>query len=160
MKTTSLALLHGLLAFGLLTACQTFAPDDSETAPGNWNVLSDADLATTHGHIDFVKHVKPILEAKCVICHNHATLPGFSLENRKEAFAGGPLGRRIMPGRPEDSALLIHVTTAHFKVQAMPPVGERLTKDERRILTAWVKQGAWWPRGKAGVLNPNAASGG
>ncbi len=130
-----------------LTACHTPTNSHSETAPADWNVLSVSALKSSHGKIDFVTHVKPVLEAKCVACHNRETLPFFSMENRALAFASPS---RIVPGHPEKSTLIINGTQNHAKT--MPPVGERLTPDEKRILTEWVRQGALWPDGKAGTL--------
>lgn len=130
-----------------LTSC--ISPHESETAPENVEVLSEAALKNSHHTIDFVTQVKPVLEAKCVICHNRKTLPFFSLDNRKLAFA---VPTRIVPGHPEKSLLIVNGTMNHAKT--MPPVGNRLTSDEKRILTAWVKQGAVWPEGRAGNLHP------
>ena len=79
----------------------------------------------------------------------------FSLENHERAFQGGPLGKRIIPGQPDDSALIIHIASTHSSIKAMPPVGNRLTADEIRILTIWVKQGASWRKGKAGDMTPH-----
>ena len=118
------------------------------------NVLSkEAIKAAKTGQVDFVTHVKPVLEAKCVMCHNREALPGhMSLETRKEAMRSGALGAYIVPGHPETSLLVKNVHSAHQKVSVMPAVGERLTKDEYTILTKWVTEGANWPSGKAGTL--------
>lgn len=133
-----------------LVACKT--PRHSETAPENWEVLSADALRTSHGIIDFTTHVKPVLEAKCVVCHNLQTLPFFSLENRALAFKAGAAGPRIVPGHPAKSPLVHNATGAHS--QTMPPVGERMTVNEKRIIAEWVAQGAQWPQGKVGELHP------
>jgi len=144
--------LSSLLCLLLLASCTT--PSDSETKPMGANVLSkDAIHAAKTGPVDFVTHVKPVLEAKCVMCHNRKALPGHgSLENRQEAVRTGELGAYIQPGHPEYSLLVADVKTAHQKLTVMPAVGERLTPDEVAILTKWVKEGAKWPAGKAGTL--------
>lgn len=144
-----------LASAALLTGCESTSSEQPETAPADWNVLDAKTLAGSHGRIDFVTHVKPILQLKCVPCHSQATYPAFSLETRQKAFQGGPLGRRIIPGEPDESALILHIASTHRSIQVMPPVGNRLTADEIRILTAWVKQGAPWPRGKAGDMTPH-----
>jgi len=145
-------LLSNLLCVLALASCAT--PPDPETKPMGENVLSqDAIHAAKTGPVDFAAHVKPVLEAKCVMCHNRKALPGrMSLENRQEAMRTGALGAYIVPGHPEQSLLVANVKTAHQKVSVMPAVGERLTTDEYAILTKWVKEGAPWPAGKAGVL--------
>jgi uncharacterized membrane protein len=147
-------LLAAAAAISLIPACQSTTTEQPETAPADWNVLDAKALKSSHGHVDFVTHVKPILEQKCVPCHSQTVYPMFSLESRQKAFEGGPLGKRIIPGDPNDSALVFHIASTHRSIQVMPPVGNRLTADEIRILTAWVKQGAEWPRGKAGNLSP------
>ena len=145
-----------MLLLALLSACQSTTEGPSETAPAVGSVLDGKALATSHGTIVFSTHVKPVLEAKCLPCHQHGVLDFFTLEDRTQAFAAGAAGPRILPGRPEKSLLLIHAHGQTPGVKAMPPVGERLTEDERRILTAWISQGAVWPRGAAGRLDRNA----
>ncbi len=141
-----------LLCVLVLASCAT--PPDSETKPLGANVLSkDAIHAARHGPVDFVAHVKPVLEAKCVMCHNRQALPGhLSLESRKEALRTKALGTYIVPGHPETSLLVANVKTVHQRVSVMPAVGERLTADEYAIINKWVKEGAAWPAGRAGTL--------
>lgn len=141
-----------LLSVLVLASCTT--PPNPETKPMGEDVLSKAEIkAAKSGPVDFTAHVKPVLEAKCVMCHNRKALPGHgSLENRKEAVRSGALGAYIVPGHPESSLLVANVKSAHQKVSVMPAVGERLTPDEYAILTKWVKEGAQWPAGAAGTL--------
>ena len=141
------------LALALLLASCT-APVDSETKPLGENVLTKEHIhAAKHGPVNFTSHVKPVLEAKCVMCHNRKALPGhMSLENRSEAMRSGALGTFIVPGSPENSLLISNVHSAHSKMSVMPAVGERLTDDEYAILKKWVKEGARWPAGAAGEL--------
>ena len=117
--------------------------------------LSAAALASSHGKISFTEHVKPVLQSKCVVCHNVKDQPWFSMQKREPVFARGAYGPRIVPGKPEESSLISKGTLNH--AGTMPPVGDRLTVEEKRILTAWVSQGAEWPAGKAGEISlPNA----
>lgn len=145
-----------VMAVFLLLSCKTPSPEEPETAPADWEVLSKEALATSHGRIDFATHVKPVLEAKCVVCHQRKVLPFFSLENQKLAFGEGRTGARIVPGKPDESRLLMHAHGSTPGLKRMPPVGECLTPDENRILRAWIAQGAAWPSGAAGVLDPHA----
>jgi len=144
--------LSSLLCAFLIASCAT--PLDPETKPMGENVLSKEQIrAAKSGPVDFVAHVKPVLERKCVMCHNRKALPGhMSLENRTQAMRSGALGAYIVPGHPENSLLVANVHSAHQNVSVMPAVGERLTKDEYEILTKWVKEGANWPAGPAGTL--------
>lgn len=139
----------------LLSACSHPADNGSQTSPPGQTVLGAAALKDAATKVDFKTHVKPILETKCVMCHNRKTLPGrMSLENKKLALARGATGMPIWPGYPEHSQILTKIKSAHAHVNAMPPVGERITKDEIAVLTKWIKDGAEWPDGRAGKLDP------
>ena len=146
------SVLFNLLCILFIAACAT--PTDPETKPLGENVLSmEAIHAAKTGPVDFVVHVKPVLEAKCVMCHNRKALKGhMSLENRTQAMRSGALGAYIVPGHPEKSLLVANTASTHQNVSVMPAVGERLTKDEYAILTKWVKEGASWPSGASGML--------
>jgi len=136
----------------VLVSCA--APPDSQTKPMGEDVLSKEQIrAAKTGPVDFVAHVKPVLEWKCVMCHNRKALPGHaSFESRREALRTKTLGTYIVPGHPETSLLVANTASTHKNVSVMPAVGERLTKDEYAILTKWVKEGANWPSGAAGTL--------
>lgn len=142
-----------LLCAGVLSSCAT-APE-SETKPMGIEVLDrDAIHAAKRGPVSFVTHVKPVLEAKCVTCHNRKTLPGHaSLETRDEALRTGVLGTYAVPGHPEKSLLVHNVESTHRNASVMPAVGMRLTAAEYHILKKWVKEGAIWPAGREGVLH-------
>jgi cytochrome c5 len=137
----------------LLLACASTPPPDGETIYAGRNILSPAEIVAAKQKPVFGAHIKPILETRCVICHNARELPGrMSLENWKLSMASG----MIVPGHPERSLLVYNIDSKHAGVNSMPPVGERITKDELEILTQWIKQGAEWPEGRAGQLDPNA----
>jgi mono/diheme cytochrome c family protein len=147
--------LFSLASLALLTlgAC-TYPQPSSETRPLGDDVLS-ASLRreALRGQVNFANHIKPILETKCAMCHNQDALPGrMSLANRREAQRSGALRGFIVPGQPEASSLITRTNDAHNGVQAMPPVGERLTRDEIAILRRWIAQGAPWPQGAEGQL--------
>jgi uncharacterized membrane protein len=142
-----------LLTVAILSAC-TSSESESETRPTGQNVLDDTILkSAASGKISFTHHVKPILEAKCAMCHNQNGLPGsLSFASREAAVKTGTLGVFIVPGHPESSRLLTHLTSAHASVKAMPPVGETMTSEETALLSRWISQGAHWPAGEAGKL--------
>lgn len=136
----------------LLLACAS-TPPDGETIYAGRNILAPGEIVVARQKPVFEAHIKPILETRCVVCHNATELPGrMSLENRKVAMAS----RMIAPGHPEQSLLVHNIKGAHAGVNSMPPVGERITKDELAILTRWIKLGAEWPEGRAGQLDPHA----
>ena len=143
----------GVFAAMGLAAC-VVAPD-SETKPMGQNVLSsEAIRAAETEPVSFVAQVKPVLEGKCVMCHNREALPGhMHLESHRAAMLSRALGTFIVPGHPESSPLLGSAGSSHHSVSAMPIVGERLTVEESAILTKWINEGASWPAGAAGTLH-------
>ncbi len=134
-----------------ITAC-ALRPEP-ETRPAGEEVLSsEARRSAKTSAVDFVTQVKPILEQRCAMCHNHSSLKGrMSLESRREAVRSGALGTFIVPGHPERSLLVTNVES-HHQGNAMPVVGTRLTADEVLILSKWIREGASWPSGAAGTL--------
>ncbi len=149
--------LAGVLILG---ACVS-APEpagESETAPEGLTVLDAAALSMNDGPVGFERQVKPILESKCFACHRGDTAPaGFRMESRAFAMTRGESVQRIVPGKPEESRFLALAIT-HRHLGSMPPVGNRLTPGESKILRQWVIEGAKWPEGKAGQLHVSTLS--
>lgn len=145
-----LALTFG---FAALTAC-TSPESESETRQQGTNVLEETAIKEAQAaQVSFTNHVKPILEAKCAVCHNSSAQPGrLSMASQAEAQKTGTLGVFIIPGKPDQSRFISQINSAHASIKAMPPVGETLTADEIRLLRRWISQGAEWPAGQAGTL--------
>lgn len=105
--------------------------------------------------VDWTMHVRPVLISRCINCHHSGAMFGqLSLENRAMAFherAGGPV---ILPGRPDSSPLYQVLRMPPKDLKAMPPSGHRITDREMSLIYDWIKQGATWPEGKAGILKP------
>jgi uncharacterized membrane protein len=140
-----------LLVCATLVGCRTSPDSSPETLPDDWSPLKPAQISTAlNGEVDFVTHVRPVLTAKCVYCHQGATSAGgFNMERRASFMAAGAKGPRVVPGSPAKSLLVANVSKTHEKVQAMPPVGNRVTKDELLLLKRWIAQGVPWPESVA-----------
>ena len=139
-----------LFASSILVGCASLEPETS--LPGQ-EVLCASEIRVARKAPDFEKHVRPILQTKCVSCHTYEAQPNkMSLADSTAAKRSGAIGAMIVPGKPELSPLLMRLDNRHQGVQAMPPVGERLTKNEVKILTRWVELGAPWPHGAAGKV--------
>lgn len=95
--------------------------------------------------IDYNTEVKPILNKKCITCHGGVKQEGgFSLLFEEEAFAPTKSGKpAIIKFKPEESELIrrLHLTDPE---ERMPYKHDPLTKEEIKILTTWVKEGAKW----------------
>ena len=135
----------------LLTACVTH---EYGTTYLGIDFLSKSEIALAVVKPDFEKHVKPILEVRCVDCHNQQALPGkLNLTDRRSALTPTSTGHiAIVPYHPEHSPLLGRIDQAHGHLSSMPPVGEKITKNEVAILKQWIALGAPWPAGKSGKL--------
>ena len=134
----------------LITGCQT--PEGGTSITGR-DVLSAEQIRLAKSQPDFARHVKPILQTKCVMCHSLEAQPNkMSLANQTEASRTGAIGGMIVPGKPDQSTLLMRLDKSPTHLKAMPPVGERLTSNEVEILRRWIKNGADWPKGDAGTV--------
>jgi formylglycine-generating enzyme required for sulfatase activity len=91
---------------------------------------------------DFVRDIKPILEANCLACHNaQRNYAGVRLETAALAK------KTIVPGDPGKSTLWLTMETAPGKIKAMPPGGPQLPKEQRDLVKQWIVAGAQWPGG-------------
>jgi len=90
---------------------------------------------------DFEKDVAPILEAKCLFCHDSDAKKGkFDLSSRSAAFSHGSIGDLIdIVSGPEPQ---------------MPKKEAPLTDAQVNILSDWIAAGAPWPADRTLVYNP------
>ena len=104
-----------------------------------WYLFSD------HDKIDYNTQVKPIFNAKCITCHGGVKQKSeFSLLFREEALGHTKSGKpAIVPGKPGESELIRRITETDPD-ERMPYKHEKLSKNEIKILTQWIKQGAEW----------------
>jgi len=153
LRLPQLTLIAALLSTGL-SGCRTTARLEGETRPLGVTILTEASaMEALNGKVDFVRHIKPILEARCVMCHNDAALPGrMDLSNQDTARRTGVLGLFIVPGQPNRSTFVTRIVETQGHLLAMPPVGATVTNEEMVILRRWIAQGAEWPAGRAGKL--------
>jgi hypothetical protein len=95
--------------------------------------------------VDFSSQVKPILNKRCISCHGGVKQNGgFSVLFREEALDTTESGKyAIIPGDPEHSEMIRRINFTDPEMR-MPYKEEPLSKDEIRILTKWVEQGAEW----------------
>ena len=96
--------------------------------------------------VDFAREVQPLFEQHCLQCHGaEKQKSGYRLDVREIALTGGEShAPNIVPGQPEKSPLLRFVSGEDTEMR-MPPKGALLNADERRVLEAWVADGAIWP---------------
>lgn len=96
--------------------------------------------------LDFERNLRPILEARCLKCHDEKTRKG-----------GVALDRFFLAHQPTDSgeplfiqgdaaaSLLVHVIEATDPEERMPAKAEALPAAEIALIRAWIDAGAPWP---------------
>lgn len=93
----------------------------------------------------FKDKVAPILEARCLSCHNEQILAGgLSLQTRSAAIQGGESGEVIVPENPDGSYLLDLITPSKAKAE-MPKQADPLSAQEVALIRQWILDGAKWP---------------
>src|SRR5262245_11551227 len=91
----------------------------------------------------FEEKVRPILAENCYKCHGSDKQKGnLRLDVREAVFAGGESGPVIVPGKPDESAL---VEAIKWQALEMPPTG-KLTDSQIATITEWIRLGAPMPK--------------
>ncbi|MGV3723347.1 MAG: DUF1549 domain-containing protein, partial [Actinomycetota bacterium] len=104
--------------------------------------------------VDYGRQVKPVLQARCFSCHGALKQEaGLRLDTGHFIRKGGRLGKIVIPGRAEQSRLLLRVLAAN-PAQRMPPEGEALKPEEAVALKEWIAQGAVTPAAEAPETDP------
>lgn len=95
----------------------------------------------------FEKKIRPLLADNCYSCHAADTKPagGLRVDDHRGLLTGGDAGPAIVPGQPENSLLLRRVQQEDIK-RRMPKEGKALDAGQIADLTAWIRDGAVWPR--------------
>ena len=85
--------------------------------------------------------ILPILQSKCVSCHNDKKLKGeLKLSDSLSILKGGKSGKLFVPGNPEISLLLERLHMPLSEKKHMPPSGKpQLSPDELSLLFLWIK---------------------
>jgi hypothetical protein len=138
-RIAALGLLFGAL---VLDACKS-----RETTPEKpIHALADEEY--------FVTYVKPILETRCLTCHQGQHPPaGLSLVQRSDLFAPKKRWRAyVVPGDPQASLLLTSISPGGRHPRTIPPLEGNLTESELGALWEWIEDGAVWPDAPEGFL--------
>jgi len=101
--------------------------------------------------VDYNFHIKPILSDRCYKCHgpdDNAREAELSLHTAEGAYSASredSLYHIIVPGKPEESKLIAHITSSDPQ-QVMPPPESNLslTEEDIALLQRWIEQGASW----------------
>ncbi|RYG00397.1 MAG: hypothetical protein EOO02_14995, partial [Chitinophagaceae bacterium] len=104
--------------------------------------------AIAEGTIDFNFDIKPILSDRCFKCHGpdpnnrKADLRLDIEENALAALKDNPNAHSIVPGKPEQSELVLRVMSTDPQYMMPPPESNlSLNDEEKYLLKKWVAQG-------------------
>ena len=96
--------------------------------------------------VDYVKDVRPILRAKCAMCHNEAEPSGgLRLDGVAHVMKGGDSGPALVAGNSADSRMIQAVVQAGDLKMPPPEEGKPLEPAQIEILRRWIDQGAKIP---------------
>lgn len=101
--------------------------------------ITNLDSAEVFAHV-----VLPILDARCISCHNENKKKGDLLMTSGEALMeGGEGGPIIEAGNADGSEIFRRITLSEDHDDFMPPEGKRpLTDEQITIIGWWIDQGA------------------
>ena len=108
-------------------------------------IASPAPAAETP--LDYNRDVRPLLSDRCFKCHGPdaaARRGKFRLDVREDALTPRDGIVRLLPGRPEESELMLRIVSPHAD-EAMPPPedgGRPLSPAEQALIRRWIKEGA------------------
>jgi len=115
-----------------------------------------ASLALPVHAVDFAKDIQPLLETRCLECHNPGKVKGdLLMDTLANMVKGGEAGPSIVPGKPEESELLKRISLEKGHDDIMPPKGEPFTAGQIGAIKQWIAEGAKVPEGL--VMAPKSA---
>ena len=105
----------------------------------NVTLAEDPDSVQVYQHI-----IAPLLEDKCLECHNDSKLKGdLNLANQEAILAGGDNGDVITPGNAHESEIFRRITLRPDNKKFMPPDGKTpLSYNEVKLIEWWLNSGA------------------
>ena len=96
--------------------------------------------------VDFTNKVRPILSEYCFHCHGpdkSTREANLRLDLSEGALADLGGYSAVTPGKPEESELVFRLHSEDEEELMPPPeTGKSLTKEQKRILEEWIRQGA------------------
>jgi len=105
-------------------------------------------------HVDYLKHVKPVLAERCFACHGALKQEaGLRLDTAALAIKGGESGPAIVPGKAAESLLIQRVSSTD-ESERMPGEGQPLKPEQIAALTSWINQNAEAPADERPEGNP------
>ena len=90
----------------------------------------------------FQQEVYPILEQKCLACHEGAgAAAGLQMQNAAGLWRGGVSGAAVVSANATDSLIIQRIDLPTDHPQHMPPFGASVTAAERTTILSWIERG-------------------
>ena len=101
----------------------------------------------------FANVIQPILEQKCVSCHNpDKAKGGLLLDSEANLLKGGDSGALLTAGNLPTSLLIHRVSLPLEEEEHMPPKGKmQLSPTETQLLSWWIENGASFTQQVSGI---------
>jgi mono/diheme cytochrome c family protein len=107
--------------------------------------LTPFDAGAANEEALFTNQITPLLQARCVQCHQtQRSRGGLNLTTRELLLKGGENGPAILPGHAAKSLLMQMISGSEPQ---MPKQGSRLRPEEIAAFGRWIDAGAVWPKG-------------
>ena len=102
--------------------------------------VTPAPTATQGGSakVSYRQQIQPLLDRKCVGCHGGQA--GLFMNSYDNLMAGGPAGKIVIPGDPEDSELVRRIRG--LSQPRMPLDGSTLASPEIDMIVTWIAEGS------------------
>ena len=102
----------------------------------------------------YLKHVRPLFEERCQMCHTgESGQGGFDLSTAEGLLRGGKRGQAVIPGNAGGSLLYKLVT--HAQEPVMPQKAAKLSPEAIALIEFWINVGA--PTGSAASVTSSTA---
>ncbi|MEY3578004.1 MAG: hypothetical protein RL394_1589, partial [Bacteroidota bacterium] len=138
MSTTLIVMIAGSHYGGNLTHGEGFFAFNKEIKPA----ITIAEF--TEKTTVYQGAVQPVLEAKCITCHNDKKMKGgLNLSTFQVAAKGGETGAAWVSGDPDESLIIERMLLDMDDKKHMPPKGKaQLSTAEILLFKEWIRAGA------------------
>ena len=98
--------------------------------------------------VDFARDIQPLLETRCLECHNPNKVKGkLLMDTLANMVKGGEKGAAIVAGHSDQGELVKRLTLPKGDDDIMPPKGDPLTPAQIAAMKTWIDAGAKMPDG-------------
>lgn len=93
--------------------------------------------------VSFYKQIRPIFQAQCNGCHQPAKKKGdYIMTDFAALLKGGEEGHAVVPGKPDESNLIMLITPDEKGKVEMPQKADALTEPQIALVKRWIAEGA------------------